>query len=486
MLFNSYIFILGFLPICLGGYFILNHHKHYKLALVFVFMMSLWFYGYFNPSYLLIILFSIVFNYAVSIYILNTSGTRRKQFLGIAIIVNLGILFYYKYFNFFIDNLNHLVKEDLVFTTILLPLGISFFTFQQISYIADAYRGNAPRYDFWEYAAFVAYFPQLVAGPIVSHDELIPQFREEDKRKFSWDNFAKGLYIFSIGLAKKVIIADTFGNAVNWGFANIAELDFTNAAIVMLGYTLQIYFDFSGYCDMAIGLAKVMNLDLPLNFNSPYKACSIEEFWDRWHMTLTRFFTKYVYIPLGGNRKGKRRTHLNIMIVYLLSGIWHGANWTFILWGVLHGIATVFNKMTKPWLEKIPRATNLACTFIFVNLAWVLFRSDSIGQAVEVYGKLIAGEIGSINKNVTECFILPEFKLVLNRILPFEFLTTNPAIICIAFYAIALIMVFFAKNAFEKMERFKPKVTIMLTTMILLAWSICSFAGVSTFLYFNF
>lgn len=308
MFFNSYIFVLLFLPICILGYFSLNHFGRKMPAQIFLLCMSLWFYAYFNLKYLLIILASITCNYMF--YLLLNKGenqNRRKMLLFIALAMNIGVLFYFKCYNFFLENINIIWKQDLALKTILLPLGISFFTFQQISFVIDAYKGEIPKYGFVNYASFVTFFPQLIAGPIVTHDELIPQFMDESKKRFSWDNFAEGIYIFSFGLSKKVLLADTFGNAANWGFANIAGLDTTNAVLTMLSYTFQIYFDFSGYCDMAIGIGKMMNIDLPLNFNSPYKALTITEFWSRWHMTLTRFFTKYVYIPLGGSRGGEYR-----------------------------------------------------------------------------------------------------------------------------------------------------------------------------------
>lgn len=306
MLFNSYIFVFLFLPICILGYFSLNHLGQKMLAQIFILCMSLWFYAYFNLKYLLIILVSIIGNYMFYL-LLNKDGDRigRKLFLFMALAMDIGILFYFKYYNFFLENINIMWKQDFALKTILLPLGISFFTFQQISFVIDAYKGEIPKYGFINYASFVTFFPQLIAGPIVTHDELIPQFMDESKKQFSWDNFAEGIYIFTFGLSKKVLLADTFGNAANWGFANAAGLDTTNAVLTMLSYTFQIYFDFSGYCDMAIGIGKMMNIDLPLNFNSPYKALTITEFWSRWHMTLTRFFTKYIYIPLGGNRGGQ-------------------------------------------------------------------------------------------------------------------------------------------------------------------------------------
>lgn len=306
MLFNSYEFLLFFLPICIFGYFFLNQSNKKKIAQFFLLFMSLWFYAYFNLKYLLIILVSIMSNYIFYIF-LNKTGKQsiRKLILFIALSINIGLLFYFKYYNFLIQNINIICKQDLTLKTILLPLGISFFTFQQISFVIDAYKKEIPQYGFIHYASFVTFFPQLIAGPIVTHDELIPQFMDESKKIFSWNNFSKGIYIFTFGLSKKVLIADTFGNAANWGFANVDILNTTNAFLTMLSYTIQIYFDFSGYCDMAIGIGKMMNIDLPLNFNSPYKAFTITEFWSRWHITLTRFFTKYIYIPLGGNRGGE-------------------------------------------------------------------------------------------------------------------------------------------------------------------------------------
>ena len=333
MLFNSYIFILCFFPLCLLGYFFLNKLKCYKLSLLLLLGMSLWFYGYFNPSYLLIILGSILVNYMLCVlFRLSMPKGIKKLVLAVGISLNVLLLFYYKYYDFFVSNINALFASDFALKHLLLPLGISFFTFQQISFVIDSYRGEVNKYSMLEYACFVTYFPQLIAGPIVTHDELVPQLLDQEKKQFNWDNFSRGLYIFALGLSKKVLLADTFGNAVNWGWSNLLSLNSPSAILVVLSYTIQIYFDFSGYCDMAIGIGRMMNIDLPLNFNSPYKAITIRDFWKRWHMTLTRFLTKYIYIPLGG-RGTMLKTCRNTMIVYLVSGLWHGANWTFILWG---------------------------------------------------------------------------------------------------------------------------------------------------------
>ena len=484
MLFNSYIFVLVFLPLCMIGYFGCSHFGKGTYGQVFLLGMSLWFYGYFHVEYLFIIVFSILCNYGFYVLLGRSSGSgRRKRLLAGALVLDVGILFYYKYFNFFLENVNGIFGRNFALTSILLPLGISFFTFQQLSFVIDAYKGEVPAYRFLDYACFVTYFPQLIAGPIVTHDELSPQFMDEERKRFRWDNFVRGMYLFVLGLSKKVLIADTFGNGVNWGFANIGELDSTNGFLVMLFYTIQIYFDFSGYCDMAVGLGRMMNLELPLNFHSPYRAASITEFWERWHMTLTRFFTRYVYIPLGGSRKGTVRTCRNVMLVFLVSGLWHGADWTFVLWGACHGVCSVLTRLCKGTLERIPQAVRWLGTFLFLNVTWVLFRADSIGDAARLLGKLLELDFGPVNGSLTAGFYLPECGL-LDSLIPFTRIC--PEFFLIVFTAAALFLLFGVRNAYEKMKAFEPELGRLLLTALLLVWCICSFSGVSTFLYFNF
>ena len=484
MLFNSYIFVLVFLPLCMIGYFGCSHFGKGTYGQVFLLGMSLWFYGYFHVEYLFIIVFSILCNYGFYVLLGRSSGSGRRKWLLVgALVLDVGILFYYKYFNFFLENVNGIFGRNFALTSILLPLGISFFTFQQLSFVIDAYKGEVPAYRFLDYACFVTYFPQLIAGPIVTHDELIPQFMDEERKRFRWDNFVRGMYLFALGLSKKVLIADTFGNGVNWGFANIGELDSTNGFLVMLFYTIQIYFDFSGYCDMAVGLGRMMNLELPLNFHSPYRAASITEFWDRWHMTLTRFFTRYVYIPLGGSRKGTVRTCRNVMLVFLVSGLWHGADWTFVLWGACHGVCSVLTRLCKGTLERIPQAVRWLGTFLFLNVTWVLFRADSIGDAARLLGKLLELDFGPVNGSLTAGFYLPECGL-LDSLIPFTRIC--PEFFLIVFTAAALFLLFGVRNAYEKMKAFEPELGRLLLTALLLVWCICSFSGVSTFLYFNF
>lgn len=446
--------------------------------------MSLWFYGYFNVSYIILIICSVVINYFFyRLFNITKSERGRKCFFFIALLFNIGLLFYYKYYNFFLENINFIFKQNFVLKSILLPLGISFFTFQQISFVVDSYKGEIPNYHFLEYASFVTYFPQLIAGPIVTHDELIPQFLDDNKKRFCWDNFSKGIYIFSLGLGKKVLLADTFGNAANWGFNNIASLNSTNAILTMLSYTVQIYFDFSGYCDMAVGIGKMMNIDLPLNFNSPYKALTITEFWKRWHITLTRFFTKYVYIPLGGNRvEGK--TYINIMIVFLLSGIWHGASWNFILWGICHGAFEIITRKFKNQFKNMHPALSWMLTFLFLNVTWVIFRADTIQNSFKLLNCIISFDFGGISSDITSCFNLPEFIFLGRTIVPV--LSYYPQFFLMAFFITAIVILLYSRNAYEKMERFVPGIFNIITTAILLVWCIFSFSGVSTFLYFNF
>lgn len=487
MLFNSYIFILLFFPLCLFGYFGLNHLRRYTLAQAFLLGMSLWFYGYFNPSYLAIIIVSIVANYGFTRLMEKTRSQRLKKVeMVLAVLLNIGVLFYFKYFDFFLMNMNRFFQTDFTLRSILLPLGISFFTFQQVSYVIDAYRGEVQKYDFLQYASFVVYFPQLIAGPIVTHDELIPQFMDESKKRFNWDNFARGLFMFALGLGKKVLIADTFGIAANWGFANVQALDTTNAFLTSLAYTIQIYFDFSGYCDMAIGIGEMMNLELPVNFDSPYKALSIDEFWKRWHKTLTRFFTRYVYIPLGGSRRGTLRTYLNILIVYTASGIWHGANYTYIAWGLLQGILTIGNRIWKDQIRKLHPGFSWLTTFTLVSFSMTLFRADSIGDALVLFKAMLRMEIGPVSQQITNAFLLPELEFLINRIPQLLYFQWYPNSLLLFFFGGAMALILGARNAREHMLSFRPTVWNLLGTAALLFWCVMSFSGVSTFLYFNF
>lgn len=281
---------------------------------------------------------------------------------------------------------------------------------------------------------------------------------------------------------KKVLVADTFAKVADYGFSNVEGLGTINALIVMLSYTFQIYFDFSGYCDMATGIGKFFNIDLPMNFNSPYKAVTITDFWKRWHMTMTRFFTTYVYIPLGGSRKGKIRTYINVMIVFLVSGLWHGANWTFILWGGAHGIANVITRMFKEKIDKWHVVFSWFCTFSFVNVTWVIFRADSISQAIRFFKEIIWLNITPVLSEIKNAFILPEFKFILEQIGKAEYTYC----LWIIFIIVALCVCLQARNTNDRLGIFKPTVLNAVGCAIIFVWGIVSISGMSTFLYWNF
>ena len=394
MLFNSYTFIFLFLPIVLLGFHLIGKQGHHRVAIAWLVGASLFFYGWWNPAYLGLMLVSIFFNYGVGVALGGVpKQPNKKPILIFGVIVNLGLLAYFKYANFFVDNLNNITGTNIVLEQIILPLAISFFTFQQIAYLVDAWRGETKEYNFLHYCLFVTFFPQLIAGPIVHHKEMLPQFAKDVVYKLRSKHLAIGLTIFALGLFKKVVLADGIAIYATPVF-DAAEagvmLTFFEAWGGALAYTFQLYFDFSGYSDMAIGIARMFGIRLPLNFNSPYKATSIIEFWRRWHITLSRFLKDYLYIPLGGSRKGKSRRYINLMITMVLGGLWHGAGWTFILWGALHGFYLIINHGWRV-IFKNKRKTKFGAlfawtlTFIALIVSWVPFRAESLEGAGSIF-----------------------------------------------------------------------------------------------------
>ncbi|MBP3476340.1 MAG: MBOAT family protein [Lachnospiraceae bacterium] len=504
MLFNSYIFVFIFFPICLLGYYGLLHYKQEKAAKLFLTVMSLWFYGYFNVSYLLIMVGSILVNYFFHRVL---SRNPKKQLMILAVVCNLGVLFYFKYFDFFLATVNSVFGTSLLLRGILLPLGISFFTFQQISFVVDTYRGEIRDCGLIEYALFVSFFPQLIAGPIVNHSEMLPQFDAIGHKPVLWERIAEGMGLFILGLAKKVLIADTFGGGVDYGYANLAQLGRIDAILVICFYTLQLYFDFSGYCDMARGIGKMLGIEIPVNFNSPYKATNIIDFWKRWHITLNRFFMKYVYIPLGGNRKGAARTYLNLLIVFLLSGLWHGAGWNYIVWGALHGVLYV---ITRFWQKRFggirskserpescredgnrkyhaadQKWVSRVMLFAYVSVAWVYFRAESIRQANQMLLTAIKGPVQKISLDLAECFQLDEFWYVI-KILHLDQMVYSRYILMAVILMAGLYLAMVGANATQRMERMKYKPASVVVFAVLMIWCVLTFSQVSTFLYFNF
>jgi D-alanyl-lipoteichoic acid acyltransferase DltB (MBOAT superfamily) len=395
MIFSSPKFILLFLPIAFLGYFFLNRNRLILAGKAWLVIVSLFFYAYWNIAYLPLLLGSILFNFAVGTVLsqnsaCSTSGRlwfSSRFVLAGGIAANLALLGYFKYADCLVDNINSVFNAGLISPHILLPLGISFFTFTQIAYLVDSYRGETGEYDFLNYALFVTFFPHLIAGPILHHREMMSQFKSRWTLAIRYRNIALGLFIFSIGLFKKVVIADTFAIWANAGF-DIADegssLDFFSAWAASLSYTFQLYFDFSGYCDMAIGAALLFNIWLPINFNSPYQALDIQDFWRRWHITLSRYLRDYLYIPLGGSRCSTPRVYFNLMATFILGGLWHGASWMFVIWGALHGIALVAYRAWSGSGLRMPKAVAWLLPFNFINISWVFFRASTLDDALRV------------------------------------------------------------------------------------------------------
>jgi alginate O-acetyltransferase complex protein AlgI len=417
MLFNSYEFVSVFLPVAFVGFFLIAGVSH-RLAALWLGLASLVFYGYWNPQFVLLLLGSIAFNYAMGRAISHRQQTSQgKAWLAAAITANLVLLGIFKYANFFITNVNTVTDAEFSLFDIVLPLGISFFTFTQITFLVDTYRGIAREYSFIHYLLFVTYFPHLIAGPVLHHKQMMPQFADSATYRICGDAVVLGISIFVIGLAKKVLLADSFSEYATAVFSAAdrgEELQFFEAWVGALAYTLQLYFDFSGYSDMAIGLSKMFGVDLPVNFNSPYKATNIIDFWRRWHMTLSQFLRDYLYIPLGGNRRGPVWRHFNLMVTMLIGGLWHGANWTFVVWGALHGVYLMINHGWRAFTDgkrwahcgptRLTAALGVAITFLGVVAAWVIFRADSLGSALSILEAMSLGNGLSLPAGLVAAF----------------------------------------------------------------------------------
>jgi len=461
MLFNSVEFIFFFLPITFFIYFYLLNKRFTTGAKGFLVFSSLFFYSWWNILYLPIILSSILFNYIIG-NSLNSNFKKvkihNKGLLTFGILANISLLAYFKYADFFITNFNTVTGSDINLLKLALPLAISFFTFQQISYLIDSYRKETGEYDFLNYTLFVTFFPQLIAGPIVHHKEMMPQFANKWNLVKNYKNIATGIFVFSIGLFKKIVIADYFATFATNGFDKTETLMMIDGWATSLAYTFQLYFDFSGYTDMAIGAALLFNIKLPTNFNSPYKALSIQDFWRRWHITLSNFLKDYIYIPLGGNRAGNFRTYTNLVITFLLGGLWHGAGWTFVFWGFLHGIALVINHIWKKFDITMPKILAWFITFNFINISWVFFRAKEWDDAIKVLNAMFFGSF-SVKDFHSDIY----WQLI-----------------------VMILFVVFMKNSTEMMKNFKPNIYYLIFTIIIFVYASSMISKVSEFLYFNF
>lgn len=480
MLFNSYIFILFFLPIAVLGYFLLQKTHVHILPVFYLLVLSLFFYGFADRHFLRVLFVMVCMNYVIwCMFRLHSRFVPRQKWLRMLLLwggigANALILSYYKYYNFIVDNVNHILHQDFSYRDMVLPLGISFIFFQQIAFLVDAYGQEVPECNPIEYALYISFFPKVSSGPIISRGEFFPILKDTIKQKVNWDNIAIGIYFFVIGLAKKILIADMFAKAVNWGYDNIASLNSASALLISLAYSIQIYFDFSGYSDMAIGISKMLNFDFPVNFNSPYKAVTILDFWKRWHITLTRFLTKYLYIPLGGSHHGKPRTYLNIVIVFLCSGLWHGADWTFVLWGLSHGILMVLTRALQKYIEKIPKVITGIFTFLFVDFTWILFRSGSFTVFIQMISRIFSNTWGAINSEIINAISIPALSQI-----PWMpgWLVTLLIILLVIF------MMFFCKNTQEKTVTLNYKIVPGLWLVFLAVLCVLSLSQKSTYVY---
>lgn len=508
MLFNSYIFIFIFLPIALIGWYGINKLGWYKLAKFFLCLMSIWFYGYFNVSYLYILLGSLAVNYSISV-LFEKLGNKKfwnNLLLIIGVLINIAVLGYFKYYDFFVQNINYAFGTNFTMKNILLPLGISFFTFQQISFIVDRYKKEAPCYKLIDYAAFITFFPQLVAGPIVLHGELVPQFEDESKKSFSVNDFADGICFFVVGLAWKILIADNLGLVVDYSFSNIESLDSMAAVLGALTYALELFFDFAGYSYMAIGIGKMFRIDIPDNFNRPFHCTNNKETWRHWHITLGRFFRTYVYFPLGGSRKGFIRALINTMIVFTLSGLWHGANWTFVIWGIMHGVAICVNMVWAKFissLRQIPKwlswkFTRIACiitNFGYFCLSMVFFRSDNLNDAILYFKRMFSGA-NYLFVRMTAMEIPFKELYPIMKVLDMK-LGNKVCYVYVVLYILLLVLAIYIsqiKSYRERLTLYKEKMVDNNTFQslyafwiaLLFVWTIVSLSSVSQFLYFNF
>ena len=411
MQFNSYLFILLFLPVFLILYFLLSRWSA-KVGNLFLVVASGLFYLYAGEKMFLVLCIDIGVNLLFIKLIQKTRDHTKKVSLFFGISANVLVLLYVKYLNFFITTLDDLTGLTISTRDILVPLGVSFFTFQQIGYLVDTYRGKTDGNTVFEYILFVVFFPKIAMGPITKQEVLIPQFRDPEKKKCNPDSLIRGIRMFTLGLAKKVLFAETFATAVSYTkYYEISGMA-TSMEILLIGvcYAFEIYFDFSGYTDMAQGIAKMIGIDLADNFNSPYQALSIRDFWKRWHISLTKFLTEYLYIPLGGSRKGKARTYLNTMVVFLVSGLWHGANWTYILWGALHGGLQILDRVWEDGWKRIPKVIRWLLTFFALVALWLLFQADSVSAWWTDLKVFFTSGNFKFHETIPVAFLIPEVK----------------------------------------------------------------------------
>lgn len=483
MIFNSYLFILLFLPIALLGYFLLGKIKKYDCTKPWLILCSCIFYGYIQWKCLAALLIGSLVSFTiVRIMRKSRQPKTRKTCAILGVVINIAYLLVLKYFDFFQNSTSHIFDTNILFPQWMVPMGIGFIMLHQISYIVDIYKNEDLYCSFAEYFLYIVFFPKLVSGPIITYKNFLPQIRNRLRTTIDYNNMVKGLTLFSYGLGKKALVADTFLLFVESGYEHLSSLTAISALVVMISYTIQLYFDFSGYSDMARGVAQMFNFELPVNFNSPLKAVSVTDLWRRWHITLNQFLMEYVYFPLGGSKRGKYRTYFNIMVIFFISGLWHDVSGRYIIWGCLNGLFVVIERLTnrriekKPWLGRI-------FTFLFTCFAFINFSAASIPEVGKFISRFAHFQDGismgvlfaSFNENM-EITLLYRFGLS-------HLFTSFPALPVIILLISTILFCFFAKNTQEIIADNKYGRMRMIKTVLLLCWSIVSFSNVSSFIY---
>lgn len=472
MIFSSYSFLFIFLPICFLGYVFLNKKKVVVLAKWWLVLSSFVFYSYGHGSHLGLFIFCVTYNYFIGIKLgrlceeEKSSGIsnkfKRRIWLFLGVVIDLALLGYFKYYNFAIENINYISNSKFDFIKVALPLGISFYTFQKIAYLVDSYRGTTKDFTFLNYMMFISFFPQLIVGPIVHHHEMLPQFNSLKTTRINYKNIAKALFLLSIGFSKKLLIADPLTDYAQKAFGNAMDLSTLEAWAAALSYTVSFYFDLSGYGDMAVALGLLFNFKLPINFNSPYKARNFADYWRRWHMSLSRFLGNYIFRNVYKKGDGSFKFYLATMITFLVSGIWHGAGWTFIAWGILNGIFVAMSHSMKRNDKELPFFLAWSLTFFGVIITRILF----------------------VSKNFTEAWYVTKTLFDIDKIKMYDTLYLDK--VQIVYILVGLGISLFLPNSMEILEKFKPNKKYLVVTVVLLIFSILQMGKVKSFLYFQF
>ena len=484
MYFNSYEFIFLFLPIVIGGYFLLGARKNSRLANIWLLVAGLFFYGYWDAAYLSVLVGSIVANFVIAGRILKAAADEddfgRRLFFAVGLLFNIGLLGWFKYADFVLENVNCFWGTNIPLPNVELPLGISFFTITQLICLYDCQAGSVKKNGFLDYALFVSFFPHLLSGPILYHRSMMKQFRDEKLRRLSWANMAEGLTLFIIGLVKKVVIADSFIAYIDGGFAAAEHLTLFHAWFISASYFMQLYFDFSGYSDMAIGMAKIMNIAMPINFNSPAKAKSLIEFWQRWHISLTNAITGCLYQPMLRSFASPKFRHVIFcsFVTFVIVGVWHGAGWTYVVFGLMHAVGVVVNHVWRRYKLWMPSLLAHLVTMTYVVITMVIFRAADLAEGWRVIKAMFGVQGVLVSEKMADMAAqLWQISLPVGHIfIDFPYVT----------FAVALFLLFFVPNSTQLIKKFRPSVPLAIILITAFAYAVSKLGETTDFLYFQF